>query len=297
MIFGNRKLETVGQIAVRCVACFAVLGVIAGLAAGIARSQQPRAAAQEGPQQGYENAAPAQRADATRVFLGLGAVPDKAAVARGGPLFAQNCAFCHGEKARGATGPSLITSDQVLADNHGEHLAKFLRKGIPEKGMPAFASMADQQLTDIAEFLHQQVEDVANRGAYHVLNIVVGNAAEGKAYVDGHCMQCHTAETFAHFASKFRSAEQLQRNWIWPRHSAAITAHVKTAEGVVIGRVTQISDFRISLVDGSGKPITIDRKPGVEISIDDPLAAHQEMVMTLANDAMHNVTAYLETLK
>jgi mono/diheme cytochrome c family protein len=287
-------MEKSGRVALPGVACFAVLGLIA---AGVAGSQQPRAVEQEGPQQGYENAAPAQRADATRVFLGLGALPDKAAVARGGPLFARNCAFCHGEKARGATGPSLITSDQVLADNHGEHLAAFLRKGIPEKGMPAFASMADQQLTDVAEFLHQQVEDVANRGAYHVLNIVVGNAAEGKAYVEAHCMQCHTAETFAHFASKFRSPEQLQRGWIWPRHSANLTAHVKTAEGMVTGRVTQISDFRISLVDAAGKAIVIDRKPGVEVTIDDPLAAHQEIVMTLANDAMHNVTAYLETLK
>jgi hypothetical protein len=35
----------------------------------------------------------------------------------------------------------------------------------------------------------------------------------------------------------------------------------------------------------------------VEVEINDPLAAHQEMVMTLANDDMHNVTAYLETLK
>ena len=50
----------------------------------------------------------------------------------------------------------------------------------PEKGMPAFAAMSDDQLNDIAEFLHLQVEEVANRGTYHVLNIVVGNAAKGQ---------------------------------------------------------------------------------------------------------------------
>ena len=59
----------------------------------------------------------------------------------------------------------------------------------------------------------------------------------------------------------------------------------------------QISDFRVTLVNGSGETHTIDRGPGVEVQIDDPLAAHQEMVMTLKNDDMHNVTAYLETLK
>jgi len=29
----------------------------------------------------------------------------------------------------------------------------------------------------------------------------------------------------------------------------------------------------------------------------DPLAPHQAMIMTLKNDDMHHVTAYLETLK
>jgi len=163
--------------------------------------------------------------------------------------------------------------------------------------MPAFATMTDGQLTDIAEFLHLQVEDVANRGNYRVLNILVGNAANGKAYVEGHCMTCHTTETFAHIASRFRTPDQLQRNWVWPVREEKITARVKTAEGTISGRVTLISDFRITLETASGETRTIDRGPGVEVQIDDPLKAHLQMVMTLKNDDMHNVTAYLETLK
>jgi cytochrome c oxidase cbb3-type subunit III len=263
----------------------------------VATPEQSQTSVQEGAPQGNQTMTPAQRAAATRAFLGLGTEPDKAAAERGAPLFAQNCAFCHGQNARGATGPNLITSDRVLADDHGEHLVTFLRKGIPEKGMPAFATMSESQLTDIAEFLHLQVEDVANRGAYHVLNILVGNAAEGKAYVKSHCMACHTAETFAHIASKYRSPEQLQRNWIWPARDEAITAEVKTAGGTTSGRVTQISDFRIRLMTESGEAKTIDRGPGVEVQIDDPFMAHEQIVMTLRNDDMHNVTAYLETLK
>ena len=126
-------------------------------------------------------------------FSVFGAQPDRAAAARGAPLFQQNCAFCHGPQARGAEGPSLITSDVVLGDDHGEHLVPFLKKGRPEKGMPSFASVSDDQLKDIAEFLHLQVEDVANRGAYHVLNILVGDPAKGQAYVAANCMSCHTA--------------------------------------------------------------------------------------------------------
>jgi mono/diheme cytochrome c family protein len=263
----------------------------------VAIPQQSQPNVHEGVQQGTQSMTPAQRAAATRAFLGLGAEPDKAAAERGAPLFAQNCAFCHGQKARGAAGPNLITSDRVLADDHGEHLAPFLRQGIPEKGMPAFATMTEEQLTDIAEFLHLQVEDVANRGAYQVLNILVGDAAEGKTYVESHCMACHTAETFAHIASKYRLPEQLQRDWIWPARDEATTAEAKTADGTISGKVSQMSDFQISLVTESGETKTIDRGPDVEVQINDPLAAHEQILMTLGNDDMHNVTAYLETLK
>jgi cytochrome c oxidase cbb3-type subunit 3 len=254
-----------------------------------------------GNQSGF-NGTPEQRAAATRVFLGLGAEPDKTAAARGAPLFQQDCAFCHGPQARGAEGPNLITSDVVLGDDHGEHLVPFLKKGRPDKGMPSFASMADDQLKDIAEFLHLQVEEVANRGTYHVLNILVGDPARGKAYVAANCMSCHTSQSFDHIASKFRAPDQLQRSWVWPArpvdNSLAITATVKTADGATIsGRVTQVSDFRIALVDSNGQSHTIDRGPGVAVEMKDPLAPHQAIVMSLKDDDMHNVTAYLETLK
>ena len=154
--------------------------------AGFAISQEAPTGDQNGSaqQKPYQNMTTEQRAAATRAFLGLGPEPDQAAAKRGEPLFQRNCAFCHGPQARGAMGSNLITSDEVLGDDHGEHLVPFLKKGRPENGMPAFASMSDDQLRDIAEFLHLQVEDVANRGTYHVLNILVGNAAEGKALCD-----------------------------------------------------------------------------------------------------------------
>ncbi len=205
-------------------------------------------------------------------------------------------------KARGAEGPSLITSDVVLGDDHGEHLTTFLKVGRPEKGMPSFAGLPDNQLKDIAEFLHLQVEQVANRGTYHVLNILVGDAAKGQAYVAANCMSCHTAATFQHIAGRFRSPDQLQRGWIWPTrpadHSLAITATVKPADGAVLsGRVTQVSDFRITLVDSNNQIHVIERGPGVAVQMKDPLAPHQAMIMTLQDDDMHNVTAYLETLR
>lgn len=277
--------------------CSALLVGSAGRVPLLANNQEARKIVRKGAQQDYEKMSPELRSAETREFLGLGAIPDKAAAARGAPLFAKNCAVCHGKVARGAMGPSLITSDRVLADEHGEELVPFLKQGSPEKGMPSFATMSDRQLTDVSEFLHLQVENVANRGTYKALNILVGDAAKGKAYVESHCMYCHKVETFAHIATKFRSPEQLQRSWIWPMHDEKLTAAVKTTGGRVSGRLTQISDFRITLVDSAGETRSIDRGPNVEVQMNDPLAPHRQLVMTLANDDMHNVTAYLATLK
>lgn len=281
------------------------LAVAATVLAAVALSQESPAGKQSPPPQrprSFMNMTPGQRAALTRAFLGLAPPPDKAMVARGAPLFERNCAFCHGPHARGAEGPDLITSDEVLTDSHGDKLAPFLRAGRPAKGMPSFATMTGEQLRDIAAFLHQQVEDVANRGTYHLLNVVVGDPAKGRVYVNAHCMQCHTYQTFAHIAGKFHTADRLQREWIWPERyghpSRAVTAVVTLPDGSTIaGTVMQVSDFSITLAGGAGQTHTIVRGPRVSVKMKNPLAAHEEIVMHLRNDDMHNVTAYLETLK
>jgi cytochrome c oxidase cbb3-type subunit 3 len=131
----------------------------------------------------------------------------------------------------------------------------------------------------------------------------VGTEEKGRQYVAGHCVPCHAPGAFAHIGSKFRSPEQLQKGWVWPAQTGgsgetSMTATVTMPDGVTIaGRVTQVSDFRITLVDRAGQPHGIDRKPGVKVEIKDPLAAHEQMVRTLTNEDMHDVTAYLETLQ
>ena len=121
----------------------------------------------------------------TRDFLGLGAPPDAAAAARGEKLYTPNCAFCHGEKARGAEGPNLVRSALVLHDEKGELIGPLVAKGVPDKGMPPFPNFAEGQLYDIAQFLHLQVELVANRGLYQRLNVVTGDAKAGEVYFNG----------------------------------------------------------------------------------------------------------------
>lgn len=239
-------------------------------------------------------------AQSTREFLGLGPAPDAAAAKRGAPVYAANCAFCHGPLARGAEGPSLIYSEMVLKDQHGTQLSEFLKGGRPEKGMPAFATLSEEQRKDVAEFVHQQIEDVANRGTYEVKNILLGNASKGSKYVEDHCLECHSlAGDLKGLAAKWRPVD-LQRYWIMPPRTGvgrAITATVRAPQGTWQGRVQQIDDFRVVLARDSGESVVISREGNVAVELHDPLAPHVAMVGNLADADMINVTAYLETLK
>jgi hypothetical protein len=73
-------------------------GILAysSMAAGQEMETEPAANAPQ--QKSYSAMTPEQRAAATRAFLGLGPPPDKAAAARGAPLFQRNCAFCDGSQ-------------------------------------------------------------------------------------------------------------------------------------------------------------------------------------------------------
>lgn len=259
-----------------------------------ALAQAPTSAPPSAPASG-----PPHGPQGVREFLGLGPPPDPAAAKRGAPIYSANCAFCHGPLARGAEGPSLIYSELVLKDAHGTVIGEFLEHGRPEKGMPAFATLSDEQRKDIAEFLHQQVEDVANRGTYEIRNIVLGNPKKGASYVAAHCLGCHSITgDLKGLGEKWRPSD-LQRNWIMPPRTGAraITATVRAPQQTREGRVQQIDDFRVALVDESGQTVIVERAPDVTVELHDPLAPHVAMIGNVADPDMINVTAYLETLK
>src|ERR1051325_6392191 len=78
------------------------------------------------------------------------------AVERGRKQFAESCGFCHGPDATGARGPDLVRSPLVAHDVKGDLIGEVIRCGRPDKGMPPLATMTDEQVTDIAAFLHER---------------------------------------------------------------------------------------------------------------------------------------------
>jgi cytochrome c oxidase cbb3-type subunit III len=249
--------------------------------------------------------------ESTRLFLGLGPAPDSVAAARGQKLFGSNCAFCHGIKATGAQGPDLVRSALVLHDEKGELIAPVVLNGRPDKGMPSFPSFTQAQIYDIAEFLHSRVEAVANRGLYTVQDVVTGNVQKGQAYFNGagQCNTCHSPTgDLAHVASKFQAAD-LQAAFLYPAsitafHTDATQASTPTLVTVTLpsgasisGTLKRLDDFNVSMYDQSGAYHSWSRSTGLKVDVKDPLAAHRALLEKYTDEDMHNLLAYLVTLK
>jgi|GEM_PF-1339249 len=242
-----------------------------------------------------------KRALATRRFLGMGKLPNPKAAAAGAKIFAQNCSFCHGPNARGAEGPDLLRSEIVLDDNAGEKIGPVIQHGRPKHGMPAFDSLTKEQRYDIAEFLHEKVELEANRGTYKVLNIVTGNPRAGKQFFNGagKCSTCHSVTgDLAHIGSNLSPVE-IQQDLLYPRiHDRKVTVTLTNGTKMT-GTLIHLDDFNIVFQDAQGDYHSIAMSKGVKVDLDahDKLAFHREMLGKYTNAEVHNLTAYLVSLK
>jgi cytochrome c oxidase cbb3-type subunit 3 len=281
--------------------------VVVLLAAAVAPSRAQQAAP-AGSGQGDTQMQEDTRAVRTREFLGLGRMPDARMAAEGAKLFGPTCGFCHGTDARGGTGPDLLRSPVVLDDNQGEIIGPTVHDGRPANGMPSFPSFTDDQLRDIGEFLHLQVELAANRGTYKILNVVTGDAKAGQAYFNGagKCNTCHSATgDLAHLGSKLEPSD-LQQDFLYPGArgfseggpKSPPKATVTLPDGkMIVGTVKHQDDFYISLYDADGNYHSIVLDKNVKVQVGDDLVFHRQMLDKYTNTQMHDLTAYLVTLK
>jgi mono/diheme cytochrome c family protein len=252
------------------------------------------------PQEPNLQQTPARKGPANRdshIFLGLGAVPDAAAAKRGEPLYAQNCAACHGADARGAQAPNLVRSVVVLHDEKGEEIAQVIKNGRPQ-GMPAFTSLTDAQRYDIAEYLHMQVELAANRGLYkHSDTMTSGDAAKGKAFFGANCASCHSVTgDLAKVGARYPQPSAMLARIAWPASREARPATVTAGGKKISGTLVHYDDFETTLKTADGS-IATWATDSVEVEIPEKLAGHRALLPKYSDDDLHDLTRYLLTLK
>ena len=246
--------------------------------------------------------------------MGMSAYPqrkvDPAAVERGKRLYSVNCAFCHGSDARGGEGgPNLLRSTIVLSDQKGEAIEPVVRDGRPAAGMPAFR-LPPAEVEDIASYLHSFPvggRDVARSAP---ATIVVGDAASGQKFFQQKCAACHSPTgDLKGIAARIEDPKTLQQTWLMPggrggRGAPAVaapptTVTVTLASGQKVeGKLERLDDFVVTLRDSEGSLRSFPRSgSGPRVEVHDPLQPHIDLLSVYSDKEIHDVTAYLVTLK
>src|SRR5580658_4061664 len=229
---------------------------------------------------------------------------DSAAANRGKTVYLQFCVNCHGSQAKGTEdGPDLIRSVTVLHDKAGSELAPVLKKLANHKG-----DLTQAQVRDLSQFLKERVEDtVKNRNAQQPPNVLTGNAAAGKAYFEGagKCGACHSpAGDFSGLAKKYDPLT-LQQRLLFPRSGGRGSPPVRPTQVTVTppsgppvsGNLDRIDDFSVSLKDAAGEYRSFVRIAALKVELIDPYATHNQLLDQYSDADIHNLVAYLETLK
>jgi mono/diheme cytochrome c family protein len=258
------------------------------------------------PQAGAQGPAPKAATPAVGAYPQRPPAPPEA-IARGRALYEAECAFCHGEDARGGDmGSNIIRSRHVLNDNNGERLLPILRgQGVEGTMMPRF-NFSDQQAADLAAFLHSFRVNGYDGSRMRPETILVGNAQEGEAYFRQRCAACHSATgDLRGIASRITDPRTLQQRWLNPGGGGRglqvrpATATVTLANGQRIeGALVRIDDFLVTIRLDDGRQRTIRRDGAVpRVELHDPYQPHKDLWPVYTDRDIHNVTAYLATLQ
>jgi cytochrome c oxidase cbb3-type subunit III len=282
-----------------------------------------RAAAQTTPPAGTPP--PASATPSAPVRRAGGLVPgqkrppeDPAKLARGKTIYGISCTSCHGADLRGGDlgGPNLLRSQVALSDQDGELIVPIIEGGRQNSGMPAIPmSAADAKA--VASFIRSEIGTIGTQGKPPSIgkpapSVLVGDATAGQVYFASKCSSCHSATgDLQGIATRISDAKALQNVWVAggrrrfgspasgapSRRTVTVTVTQPSGE-TVEGRLGRIDDFLVTVVMADGTVRTFRREGDVpKVDVHDPMKPHRDLLAVYTDKDIHDLTAYLVTLK
>ena len=243
---------------------------------------------------------------------------DPVLIAHGKTLYDVDCQSCHGADLRGNTqgGISLLRSQVVLSDQDGELMQPIIEGARKSTGMPAI-NMAAADIAAVATYIHSVVATEKGQGAppapgVEAPSALVGDAAAGKVFFAAKCASCHSVTgDLQGYGTKYPDAKTAQNRWVsgggggrgrgagaTPDARTVMVAVTPPSGESVQGALLLVDDFLVSLTQSDGTVRTFSRDGDVpKVEIKDPMQGHKTLLDTMKNKDMHDVTAYLESLK
>jgi cytochrome c oxidase cbb3-type subunit 3 len=243
---------------------------------------------------------------------------DPAQIARGKTLYGISCTGCHGADLRGGDmgGPNLLRSQVALSDLDGELIVPIIEGSRQNAGMPAIP-MSQADAKAVAAYVRSIEATIGRQGmppetAMPAPSILVGDAREGQAAFAVRCSSCHSATgDLKGLASRIPDPKILQNTWVaggrGGRRGAAVDNSPARAVTVIVthpsgerveGRLVRIDDFFVTVGLADGSMRTFRRDGDVpKLDIRDPMQGHRDLLSVYSDKEMHDLTAYLVTLR
>lgn len=223
-------------------------------------------------------------------------------VKKGAAQFQQDCAFCHGRDAGGGeSGPDLTRSRLVSSDVDGDKISPVVLNGRPDKGMPPF-NRSEEQIASLVAFIHTQQSiaraRVGGRKGVDAADLQTGNATAGKQYFNGAggCVACHSPTgDLAGIATRYQGLE-LEKRMLYPQDAKAKVTVTLASGKAINGTLQYLDEFTVGLTDSAGIYHSW-RTRDVQYKVDAPAEAHVELFSKYSDADVHNLMAFLQTLK
>ena len=238
---------------------------------------------------------------------------DPLQIARGKALYGIHCTGCHGADLRGGDlgGPNLLRSQLALSDLDGELILPIIQGSRQNAGMPAIDMSREDGLA-VSAYVRSIVATIGRQGmppsvGQEPPSVLVGDARAGQAYFDAKCTGCHSPTgDLKGIATRVSDPKALQNRWVAGgggrrggagTHPVTVTITLPTGDRVE-GRLVRIDDFLVTIALADETVRTFHRDGDVpRVEIHDPMKAHRDLLSVYTDKDMHDVTAYLVTLK